>query len=402
MPYESLVPLAGQYYQALYDFNIEQVKKSAAAALLKPNPEPQYKATLRLLEERPTESDDLCALHPVFFEPKETPNVPVQLAPGLVPIRSAGRQPKCFFALFTAFVAMPLMGKPAEPETVHKDLQNNPAFTRTCGFSLPSKENGYRQSDIPTLRKVEQFDQIMTSAGLWSHAAVAQVKRNVESGKIIPENTIVHDTTHYDAFSSMHTVHKEEVDGSIIKKSQSATIKNCRCADWHNCPHEWISADAGAGTVTKTGGIMHWAHKASTLGFAEQGILIDAIAMADAASHDSTSVVPQLARVFELYPELKMSAKVLLDDGAADDGGLKRQVEEEFGIKLLAGINPRGRKPLTTDLPKGMDHITPSGTPICHAGYPFDLLGVRTETDKFIFRAPDDANGNPVCHDCDR
>ena len=402
MQWEPLVPLAGQYYQALYDFNVVQAEKNSKAVdNLKPNPETQYEATIRLLEERPTESDEVCPVHPIFLEIKETPNVPEQIAPGVVPVRCRGRQPKCFFAMFKAFVGMSLMGKPSEPETVYQELQNNPAFSRTCGFTLPNKEH-YRQSDIPTLRKLEQFDQIMTEAGLWSHAAVAQVKRNLESGKIVPERKLVHDTTHYKAFSSMHTVHKEETDGSVVKKSQSATTKNCRCPDRHNCPHAWVSADVGAGTVTKTGGQMHWAHKTSTLGLVEQSILIDAIAMTDAASHDSTSLVPQLARVFELYPELKSEAKIVLDDGAADDEGLKRQIEEEFDIKLLAPVNPRGRKALTTNLPKGIDHVTPSGTPVCGAGYPFNLLGVRTETDKFIFTAPNDENGHPVCHDCDQ
>jgi len=198
----------------------------------------------------------------------------------------------------------------------------------------------------------------------------------------------------------MHSVHKQEANGEVKSKSQSATTKNCRCEDRENCPHPWVSADDGAGTVSKAGGKMHWAHKCSTFGMPGQGVLLDAIAMSDAASHDSTSVVPHLARVLELYPELRGSVTTVLDDCAADDDGLKLQVREEFGLTLLAPINPRGRGEITKDLPRGIDHITPTGTPVCGEGYPFDLIGVRKEPEKFIFSAPHDAEGNAVCQTC--
>lgn len=397
MDWKALRPIATQYYQALYDFNIEQAEKTMPMA----SEESQYEGTLRLLESRATESDDLQSLHPVFRNIKKTPNVDeASLEPGVVPLRMAGRQPKCFFALFKAFMGLLLKGRAAEPETVHEELRSNPSFARICGFTLPHKEKGYRRWDIPTLRKLQQFDQIMSERGLWGHAAVDQVKRNLDSGNIKPENTLVHDTTHYDAWSSRHTVNLENEDGKARRKSQSATIKECRCTNRGSCPHPWVSSDEGAGTVTKTGGEMHWAHKASTFGLPGQSILVDAIAMSDAASHDSTSLVPHLARVFELYPVLKNKVKVVLDDGAADDAGLKLQVKEELGPTLLTPVNPRGRSPLSKDLARGLDHITPSGTPVCQEGFSFSLLGVRNETDKFIFTAPKDENGIPVCQSC--
>lgn len=47
-----------------------------------------------------------------------------------------------------------------------------------------------------------------------------------------------------------------------------------------------------------------------------------------------------------------------------------------------------------------MDHITPTGTPVCRAGYPLDFRGCRHDTKRFLFRAPNDAQGVPVCQDC--
>ena len=76
------------------------------------------------------------------------------------------------------------------------------------------------------------------------------------------------------------------------------------------------------------------------------------------------------------------------------------KLQADFGIELLAPINPRNRKPLRDDLPRGVDHITPTGTPVCRAGYPFDFVGCRHDTERFLFRAPQVAQGVPVCRDC--
>ncbi len=44
----------------------------------------------------------------------------------------------------------------------------------------------------------------------------------------------------------------------------------------------------------KHGPQMHWAHKASILGVPEQGIPLVALAMTDAANHDSKSIIGSL------------------------------------------------------------------------------------------------------------
>ncbi|MEK7863993.1 MAG: transposase, partial [Chloroflexota bacterium] len=188
--------------------------------------------------------------------------------------------------------------------------------------------------------------------------------------------------------------------GKPRRKSHPRTTKNCRCREREGCPHPWISADAGAGTVVKTGGVMHWAHKASTLCFAGQGVLLDAVSMTDAATHDSKSVEPHLSRLFARFPELKGVVVGLLDDGAADDRDLKDRVAKDFDVELVTSQNPRGRKPLTKDLPRGIEKVTPTGTPICLAKLPMDFVGCRHTTGHFIFAAPDAEDGRPACEGC--
>ncbi len=184
------------------------------------------------------------------------------------------------------------------------------------------------------------------------------------------------------------------------RKSHPRTTKNCRCADRERCDHPWINADEGAGTVVKSTGKMYWAHKASTLGFANQEVLLDAVALNDAASHDSKSLVPHLSRLLARHPDLKGVVRRVLDDGAADDPKLKSQIKETLDIQLLAPINPRRRGPIRNDLPRGIDHLTPRGVPVCQAGFPFKLLGFRRATEHFIFTAPEAASGESVCLQC--
>jgi hypothetical protein len=279
-------------------------------------------------------------------------------------------------------------GKPGEPEMVHKELRGNPSFARACGFTLPRKKLLYRHTDVPSLRKLQQFDQIMTNLGLWGQAKVEQVVRNIKAGRIHMESTLVHDTTHYPAYSSMQTVEvpppaPQTVDPPVTpakpvtladgelsanaarhdskkgkkakksrRKSHPKTTKACRCQDREHCPHPWINADEGTGTVVKSTGKMYWAHKASTLCFPGQQVLLDAAAMSDAASHDSTSLVPHLNRLFGLHPDFRGAVNRLLADGAADDQQLKQTLQTEFGIELLAPVNPRARQPLRDDLPR--------------------------------------------------
>jgi len=442
LDWRSFQQIAATYYEALWQFNVRQARMRAEGNAAQPaNPETQSDATLRLLFERATMCEDTPAIHELPASALPEIHVdPRTLRPGTPPLRWAGKRPKCFFALFNAFVGVMVRGRPGEPEIVYEELRSNPSFARACGFTLPESNRGYRHTDVPSLRKLEQFDQIMTETGLWGQAKVGQVARNLQAGRIHAESTLVHDTTHYHAFSSMQTVEvpprppadipvesqsplqpaaqaspekpaaaaqgasrkgkKSKKAKKPRRKSHPKTTKYCRCKDRAHCPHPWVNADDGAGTVVKSSGKMYWAHKASTLGFPGQQVLLDAVAMSDAATHDSESLVPHLKRVFQLYPDLHGVIQRVLDDGAADDRKLKDILQTNWHIELLAPINPRSRQPLRDDLPRGVDHITSTGTPVCKAGYPFDFVGCRHDTQRFLFRAPADAQGLPFCLSC--
>jgi hypothetical protein len=296
---------AADYYNALYDFN--QTPILAATEESEERPETKEEARQRLLFNRATAPMPTNPPAPILFqaevvERKAQDVQPADVAPGVVPLRLVGRKPKCFFGLLKSFIGTSLMGFPAEAEKVHLLLTSNPALARVCGFSHKEKERlDYHYHQVPSLRKLEQFDQIMTAAGIWDQIKLSEVKTNLASGVIRPEQEVVGDTTHYHAYSSFETVRYEGDKGKEQKKSQSKLTKPCRCEDWQTCAHEWELRDEGAGTIVKSGKKMIWGHKASIIGLPEQGVALDAVAVSDAATHDGQTFLPVLIQSNRKY-----------------------------------------------------------------------------------------------------
>ncbi len=395
---------AADYYNALYDFNqaLAQTTPTGGDA----NTETQEEARQRLLFDRATAPMSGNPAVAILFqadmvEAKAQDVQPADVAPGIVPLRLVGRKPKCFFGLLKSFVGSSLMGFPAEPEQVHLLLKSNPAFARVCGFSQRKKDRTeYHYQQIPSLRKLEQFDQIMTDTGIWDRIKLSEVTTNLATGVILPEKELVGDTTHYHAYSSFETVRYEDEKGNEQKKSQSKLTKPCRCEDWQACPHEWELRDEGAGTIVKSGKKMIWGHKASIIGLPGQGIAIDAVAVSDAATHDGQTFFPHVKKVLAGHPDLAQSIQRVLYDSACDDVPLKQRFQDELGIVLKASFNPRRSKAITEALPRGIEKITPYGVPICLAGHELDYQGIRYASEKFIYRAPQQDDGLCVCLGC--
>ena len=237
------------------------------------NDEDKQQATQRLLFGRATMNGST----PVIFEqdfilPAEETVTPEQIAPGITPNRLGGKKPKCFFAMFKSFVGASIMGFAPEPENVHALLTSNLSFARVCGFVPKGADENYWYQYVPSLRKLEQFDQIMTEYGLWSKAKWDHVRENIDNKIIQKENELVGDTTHYHAHSVFETVKYTDSKCKAKTKSQSKSTKRCRCPDVNNCPHPWELADEGSGTIVKAHNRYIWGHKASILGLPLQGI----------------------------------------------------------------------------------------------------------------------------------
>jgi len=403
-PWQDYQEIAVLYYNALYEFNLLPTTAPELTGVAR---ETEEQAKQRHMFERPTMQTDGDQLTPILYQGKTfVPELGCvsaeQVAPGVVPNRLVGRKPKCFFGMLKAFLGATLLNQKPEPEQVDSLLRNNPTFARACGYSPKNRENyeQYSFTHIPSLRKLEQFDQIMTQFGLWDKIKKFQVNDNLVHGVIEMENELAGDTTHYLAFSSFETLEYEDESGKTQKKSQSKTTKNCACKNWEECGHEWILADEGAGSVAKAGGKLYWAHKAAILGFPRQGAILDIIAVTDGASHDGQTLLPHVAHLFDLYPDVQSCVSRVLYDGACDDAQLKRIFEERYQVELKASLNPRRKKDIIKDLPRGIERITPYGNPICLAGHVMDYKGARYEAEKFIYAAPFNEQGESVCTGC--
>lgn len=404
LPWKDYRETAAQYYDALYDFNrIEALKRDEKASDTVSEPvESEEDAKKRLLSGRATVNRGT----PVLYEPEfRTPAVrmtnPQEVAPGIVPFRSDGRKPKCFFALFKSFIGTSLAGLPPEPENVHFLLTSNLSFARVCGFVPKEDSDQYWQENVPGLRKLEQFDQIMTEYGLWDHSKKNEVAQNIREEVIRKESRIVGDTTHYNAFSGFETVIYEDEKGKEKKKSQSKVTKKCRCEDRENCCHPWELSDDGAGTIVKSTTKIIWGHKASIIGLPGQEIPLDAAAVSDAATYDGQTFFPHTVRLFEDFPEVRPWIDTALYDAACCDQGLKDMFQKELNVVLMASFNPRGKKDVTEDIPRGMEKITPYGIPVCKGGHDMDYTGKRNDTGTFIYKAPSDETGISVCLNCE-
>ena len=396
-----------QYYNALYEFNQRQARDreeridSQEEGVI----EAKEEARQRLLFSRVTmqaksEIRDVVLYEGEIVEAQSSGVSPESISPGEVPLRLGGKKPKCFFALLKSFLGTVIMGFPAEPEWVHVLLRSNPSFARVCGFVPRHVRDEYSSEHIPSLRKLEQFDQVMTESGLWDKIKVEEVRQNIKTGVIGKEKELVGDTTHYYAYSVFETVAYRDESGKEQKKSQSRVTKGCRCEDKQGCSHPWELSDEGAGTIVKSGGKMYWGHKASVLGFPRQGIPLDARAVTDAATYDGETFYPHVEKLFEMYPEIQSSVKRVLYDSACDSSEIKEKFEDNLGIELKASFNPRRKKEINENLPRGIEKITPYGVPICKAGYEMEYQGMRYENEKFIYQSPKDSDNVSVCFVC--
>ena len=322
------------------------------------------------------------------------------ISPGVVPERKAGKKAKCFFSLFKSFLGVCLIGLESEPEKVEMLLSSNPSFVRACGFAPKHTLDEYCHEHTPSLRKLEQFDQIMREYGLWDKIKLKEVRDNITSGIIEKEEELVGDTTHYIAYSEFEVVKYIDDKGKECKKSQSKVTKSCKCKDRENCKHEWEFSDDGAGTITKSSNRIYWGHKASIIGYPKQGIPLDMAALTDGASHDGESLYPHIEKLFNEIPEVKPKVVRVLYDSACDDQVLRDKFCDDFEIKLKTSLNPRRKKEIVDNLPRGISRITPYGIPICIGGHEMEYKGMRIGEEKFIYQSPVDSQGAAVCFSC--
>jgi len=320
-----------------------------------------------------------------------------------------GRPPCDGLCLLRAFLAAPLMDVGDDPTAVHRLLHNNPTFARHCGFLGPwavKQPSELTSRRLPSLSVCGEFSEVMTRYGLWHQARIDQVRGNIASGAVEIEDTVCFDTTHLEANSHCANVvppgvTPEHEGGKPKHRKVPRVHKMCDCGrdQWETCEHPWSPTDQGAAVVVKGPTRIFWAHKISVVGFGDSEIPFDARVCEYAAENDGRTLVPHLELLERDFPEVASQVRHILADDAYR---YNSDAVGRFGQQARLTVPVHGRKvnPRLADAFDGIDRFTPIGTPICEGGHRFQLQGRDVTAERYIWVAPDDDQGQPVCASC--
>lgn len=378
---------ANLYYQSLADFNRKLIKK-------RQNKKPSHNSQItksvtknemyqellfEILEQNTSQKTILFTLPSIEFDPSELNRNP----------KGAGRNPKEFYALAKSFLGVNYMGLKNNPKTVYSQLINNPPFARKCGFKyVIDKRTKKCQHTVPSLRKIEHFDQLMNLYGIWDKMKWKIMTQNCNDGTIEIEPDLAFDPSHVEANSQFTTVETIDKNGKKQKRAIGKLSKRCSCSDKKYCKHEWNVTDQGCSVVVKTQHKKYWAHKASFVGFPKSHIPIDAVAVSYASTNDGQTLIPHLQRLQQHIPVVTAKTDRVIADGPFNTKTNKDFVETEIGAILYAPINPKNVKVPSARQIKGIDHFTKNGVPVCDAGFAFEMKGRELSQHRYIWESP--------------
>jgi len=413
--------LARRYYLALYHFRKHQHRPALPGTLhiAAEGKQQALQGMLDVLEERKANSKRAAdSAADVFIDAtpdKTDASLPEALRdfsktpPTLRDILTgAGRPPCDALCLMRAFLAAPLLGVGDDPTSVHKLLHSNPTFARACGFQASGtlKVMGEMTSRaLPALSTCAEFTEVMTRYGLWQLARVEQVRHNLDSGVVHKEDTLSFDTTHLIANSHCANVLPLDAKGKDGEKPKHRKVprmrKSCACGKdkWDNCEHPWSPTDSGAAIVVKGTTRIYWAHKASVVCFGDSEIPIDARVLQYAAQGDGKTLVPHLLVLQQDFRDVvDLVRYILADDAYRENEDAVRRFGQQ--ARLIVPVRGRKARAALADTFEGINRFTPIGVPVCEGEYRFELRGRDVTNERYIWVAPDDAEGQPVCASC--
>ncbi len=319
-----------------------------------------------------------------------------------------GRPPCDALCLMRAFLAAPLLGVGDDPTSVHRLLHSNPTFAHACNFlgrDVLKQPWELTSRRLPSLSVCHEFSEVMTRYGLWQHARLDQVRDNIASGVVEIEDTASFDTTHIIANSHCANVVPAGAKIEDGKKPKHRKVprmrKSCHCGQeqWESCEHPWTPTDRGAAVVVKGSTRIYWAHKASVAAFADSEIPFDARVCQYAAESDGKTLVPHLELLVRDLPDVVTPLHHILADDAYREN---RDAVSRFGqqARLSVPVHGRKSKAALAEAFDGINRFTPIGVPVCEADHRFEMRGRDISSARYIWTAPDDSEGKPVCAGC--
>ncbi len=413
--------LARRYYLALYHFrrHAHRPRLPGTLEITAQGKQKALQGMLDVLEERKANSKrGAVSAADVFIDAtpdKTDATLPEALRdfskapPTLQQIFTGPGRPPCdAVCLMRAFLAAPLLGVGDDPTSVYKLLHSNPTFARACGFHASGAlkvDWELTSRGLPALSTCAEFTEVMMRYGLWQLARLEQVQHNLDNGAVDKEDTLSFDTTHLIANSHCASVvpaGAKVEDGKKPKHRKVPRVcKSCTCGKdkWGTCKHPWSPTDYGAAVVVKGPTRIYWAHKASVVCFGDSEIPIDARVLQYAAQGDGKTLVPHLELLERDFCEVVDLVRYILADDAYREN---RDAVGRFGqqARLIVPVHGRKARAALADTFEGINRFTPIGVPVCEDGHRFEMRGRDIMGERYIWAAPDDAEGQPVCASC--
>ena len=415
--------LTRRYYLALYHFRKQQARPAlpGQTEVEAQSRQQAFEAMLGVMEQRKTsrkQAKEPLSPAEVFVEllpERRDQSLPAALGdftvtpPSLGEILcGAGRPPCDAQCLLRAFLVAPLLGVGDGPTSVHQLLHSNPAFAHLCGFlgrNVMKQPGELTSRRLPSPSTCEEFTEVMTRYKLWHLARLEQVTKNLATGVVKTEKVVSFDTTHVEANSHCGNVVPPDAKVEGDKKPKHRKVprmqKRCDCGkdNWETCIHAWVPTDQGAAVVVKGPTRVYWAHKTSVAAFAQSEIPFDVRVCLYGAESDSNTLVPHLELLERDLPLVICGlTHVLADDGY--QGNHEGVVRFGKQARLIVPVHPRKARAGLADEFDGIDRFTPVGFPICQGGHRFVLQGRDIIDERYIWVAPDDGEGRPVCASC--
>jgi hypothetical protein len=416
--------LARRYYVALYHFRKRRCR-SPLPGTIELNAAGRQQALQGILavmeqrKERSKQAGGMRAAANIFVQAstlsddQRLPEVlrdPTVIPPPVREILGGPGRPPCdALCLMRAFLAAPLLDVGDDPTSVYRLLRSNPTFASQCGFlarGVLKQPGEWTSRRLPSLSLCAEFSEVMTRYDLWHLARLAQVRSNFAAGVVEIEDTASFDTTHIQAHSHCANVVPPDAppveDGKKPKHRKVPNLKKrCGCGkkQWESCEHPWSPTDAGAAVVVKGPTRVYWAHKVSVAAFANSEVPFDARVCQYAAESDGKTLVPHLELLVREMPEAVLPLRYILADDAYQEN---RNIVQGFGqrARLIVPVHGRKARLALAESFDGINRFTPIGVPVCEAEHRFEMRGRDITGQRYIWAAPDDGDGQPVCTGC--
>ena len=274
--------------------------------------------------------------------------------------KGAGRKPQPFIAYVKAIELAPMLHIEQNMEAIALHLRVNSDFLSACGFHYP-----------PSVRTLQDFDQIMSEAALWERLREEAYRINVEQGLIneAEEDTVVVDNTHLLAHSTPKKV-----------------VKECReCPHFDRCTDK-VSTDETADWYVKSKCKIFYAHQIGMIVLGASGAPLER-AVLSGRQYEPDSLDPLLKQSKGKHEQMDFSK--VLGDGIFNTNACRETISSYYpGAELYAPVNPKGKSKEFDHPAPGIAKVSKYGSVVCIAGHKMVFLTKDENLQSYVFGCP--------------